>query len=527
MNRMKQKPLSVESIDVTGMPGKTAEIWVVVVLMGLVFAAVFLFVMNSPIDHNEHMYVAAGKLCQSEKLYTDFAFLQMPYMAVFYGLVFKIMGSGGYLMAARFSSFLFLIFSGLLVFSLAKVISRDRFVSLVAFMLFTFNEVIILTMKEASNYNLAMFVSLLAIFLFGRNIRARNQSSWVWFFFGMMLALSIGIKLYYVFSIFPFALVLIFSRGTDGFSGHIKTTTVPVGLGFFTGILPLIYFLIRDADNFIFNNLGYHFLNSRYFLSLGFKTGVGVSAKISYFGNVFKLNSNLAILLCLVVLIFHFFYRRQNKNIEPAAKQEVILLCLLVFFSAAGLFFLTPLWIQYFAFPIPYLIVLVVSLYSVLPHEKKSQSKMLMGFVLLIAVVSGSVRLFQYADRYLDVDEWMVKKVYDQAKVIKREIPGWEKGDRIATLSPIFVVDSDMGIYNEFSTGPFLYRVGNLLSETQLAEFRGVSSERIQIFLDRVKPRAFLVGQEPHLEGEFIRYAGRHGYQKIDLDFYGLSVFVK
>jgi hypothetical protein len=38
--------------------------------------------MNSPVDHNEHMYISAGVLAKENTLYKDFAFLQMPYLPI-------------------------------------------------------------------------------------------------------------------------------------------------------------------------------------------------------------------------------------------------------------------------------------------------------------------------------------------------------------------------------------------------------------------------------------------------------------
>jgi hypothetical protein len=121
----------------------------------------------------------------------------------------------------------------------------------------------------------------------------------------------------------------------------------------------------------------------------------------------------------------------------------------------------------------------------------------------------------------------MVVRLHHNAERIKKNIPDLKESEKIATFSPIFILDAGMEIYNEFSTGPFLYRVGHLISADQLAELKGVSPSTLQVFLDSNQPRAFLVGHEPHLERAFIQYARQNGYTRLERDFYGLTLFVR
>ncbi|NMB90816.1 MAG: hypothetical protein GYA17_20845, partial [Chloroflexi bacterium] len=73
-----------------------SALWLLVPILLFTVAGVFARVMTG-LDHNEHMYVTAGVLVsQGRQLYRDFAYLQMPYLPLLYGGLYRWLGNGAY-----------------------------------------------------------------------------------------------------------------------------------------------------------------------------------------------------------------------------------------------------------------------------------------------------------------------------------------------------------------------------------------------------------------------------------------------
>ena len=87
------------------------------------------------------------------------------------------------------------------------------------------------------------------------------------------------------------------------------------------------------------------------------------------------------------------------------------------------------------------------------------------------------------------------------------------------TLSPAEVLESDsIGIYKEFASSPFIWRISYLVPENVKNELNIISEKEVDDFLQKHKPEVILTGYEPEvLERQFIEYARKNGYTEIDL----------
>ena len=116
---------------------------------------VFFKIMTS-LDHNEHMYITASILtAQNNILYKDFAYVQMPYLPLLYGSLFKSLNiTSYYLLAGKFISFLSLCFSTVLVLIQGKQVLKDINLSLSIVILFLLNPSITDLSTEVSRTHL-------------------------------------------------------------------------------------------------------------------------------------------------------------------------------------------------------------------------------------------------------------------------------------------------------------------------------------------------------------------------------------
>ncbi len=94
------------------------------------------------------------------------------------------------------------------------------------------------------------------------------------------------------------------------------------------------------------------------------------------------------------------------------------------------------------------------------------------------------------------------------------------------TLSPIYVLEGGLPIYEQFASGPFAWRVSSLVSPSEREALHIVSPENLEVVLTARPPAGILVGMEQELEGAFVAYAEAHGYDPSEVGE-GLTLWTK
>ncbi|MBW2109769.1 MAG: hypothetical protein JRI36_14070 [Deltaproteobacteria bacterium] len=249
-------------------------------------------------------------------------------------------------------------------------------------------------------------------------------------------------------------------------------------------------------------------------------------------GYVWRMGGHSCNACILVTLLFTFLIlaaeaRRQNTETRKLLGGESMLAGLLVLFTMAAALQPTPLFPQYFVMPISFAIVFIGSCYGAISIANRRATRTLLACVAIVAVLFGGVRLFKYIHRLHRTDTWTAIAVHLTAEDIRDHIDEVEVGGKVATLSPLYAIEAELPIYRELSTGPFLYRVGDLIPDDQKHAFSVVSKSGLQALFDIESPSAILVGFEGHLDSAFASYAKQHGYVKIDKDFNGGTLYVR
>lgn len=496
---------------------------------------VFSNIMNNPIDHNEHMYISAGVLVKDNALYRDFAFLQMPYLPLVYGALYKVTGTEHYLLWGRFFSFLFMGLSTLLVYLISSRLTRSLFVSTFLVLFFVLNEVIIVCMQESSNYMMPIAFSLLGFYLFITSVREERVNFPGVFLSGLSLAIATGAKLYYAGAILPFVIMSLVYPISPGpvFSGlkkRFENVFFPLSLGIVAGLLPALYYFMKYPDFFVFNNYGYHKINTLWIEVSGVASGMSAAAKVLFgWRMLLDLPGNIVL---FVALTFVFFaaaggWGLKKDTLKGLLRMDVLLAALLVLFATLAYFMPSPLRVQYAALLIPFAIVLTACLYGFVSERNRQWVKVLFVCLFLVSVSSGRVGLFKYIDRLYDTDEWVGVKIHDSALNVRESIGGGEGEGKVATLAPLFAVEAGLPIYRELATGPFLYRVGDLMQAGIRDYYGGTSPASLAGLLDEDPPGAILVGFEGPLDVPFKRYAAENGYAELEGDYSGGKLFVR
>jgi len=495
----------------------------------------FARIMTS-LNHNEHMYICAGVLtAQGQSLYRDFAYLQAPYLPMAYGIVFNMLKIDSfYLLTGKWISFLLLCMSATAIFWGARRVVRDINFALGVAALFMLNTTVIDPATEVSNYILPLGATLLAFYIFivsfGSSIKPGGLV-----LAGLMLAAAAGAKLTYAPIIIPFIIITICcpvqKKSSPVCMRHrLAGAMFPLVAGMAIGLIPFFAFLYSDPARFLFNNLGYHHINAQWRLITGYEGPMALHARLAYAAEILSRTENLILVLPIMLGCGCAVNRlRKNKNTHEGISPGACLALLLLLTGLASAIAPAPSFPQYYALPVSCLFLLL--LYTT-PALSAIHPVLRRGFflVLLLATLAyNGPPLHASIAKLPHRNRWAGLFVHDTAgfisHILRVKTPAAQ--GRIATLSPLFAVEANLPVYPELSTGPFLYRVGDLLAPADRSRFIGTSPMRLNDLLDREAPWAILVGFEGELDAPLIAYARKHGYRAVTVPAFKGTLYIR
>jgi hypothetical protein len=477
-------------------------------------------------DNNEHMYIAASSLVEQNRiLYKDFAYLQMPYIPLVYGYFEKFIKTSYYLLVGKSFSFFFFGLSALVLFLLSRRISRSIFFSTAVLILYLLNHTVIFSCAECSNYAMPLAFSFLAFYFFISSVGETRIRPFLALLSGFCIAVAVGAKLYYALLVVPFMVSAILFPRSQGTKRRILFMFAPLTIGIVIGLLPVLYFMIRDYDAFMFNNLSFHMMNTRLFRIAGYPYNMTLSSKIQFAKTVFFQPENLILISCIVIAFvcshFNGFFGNV-KAVIHSARLELFLSCGLFATAIPIVIIPTPVWRQYFAVPVSIGFLVLVSVYPLIPRpDWLSYKRMLIAFTLL-AFIDRGPWLINHAD-----DDWVGIKSHKISQRIQEEVGVVGCTRKMATIFPIYAVEAGIPIYPELATGAFLLQLGDLLTPEQRAEYHGTSPETIRQLMDEEPPGSIFIGFKGGSEMPLSSYANDHGYQRVSGDFGGSELYIR
>ncbi len=503
---------------------------ILLVMAVLLFVAVFSRIMTEELDHDEHMYISAGALmAQGERLYTDFAYLQMPYMPCVYAAAFKLTGTTHYLLTGRLVKVCIITVSCLLLFGVSMMLNGSKLFSFLAVLLFCLNEIMYFTMARARNHDLPLCLVLLAFLLHTASDRKSGVSSRLLFFSGLSVGFTIGVKLTYALIPFPFIAVGLMFPAELTFRERIRMAVAPFIAGVALALLPVLYFMMKSGVTvFMFNNLGYHHYNTLWRGLWGYQSTMTLSAKLLFSVRMLALPGNLILTALLIYLAF-LFAKQLRAGAKPFSRNmfsAITTTALLLGIGLVSALLPTPSQNGYFAMPVTAAILLLIGLFSGL---KDNRQLFLRCMVVALCVMSliGGLRLFRDSTNAVHPGRWTGNSVHAVAQNIKTAMPEITEDPVVATLSPLFALESGLPVYRELSTGSFMYRIAGLLTDSQQQLFHAVSETSLSTLLDARPPSVIVTGWEGTLDNAFTDYANLHGYTQINGDFDACTVFVR
>jgi hypothetical protein len=484
---------------------------------------------------DENQFVASGKLLKDEGLlpYRDYPYFHMPNLAFIYALIYQV--TDFTLLGAR--SFSVLCAWGAMA---ALLYAADRFfqhhsrwlrlaVGAGGVLLILPNPLFRFTVGLAWNHDFPVLLTLVAALVLLRFIQSRDLR-WLGLS-GFLLGTAVGTRLTFLTAVAPFlgtlALFPDIRSSRNGFRGWLF-----FGAGFLIAMLPSIILFLSAPREFIFGNVQYAWLNTLYRQASEFDGPMTFTGKLVFLSERVLDQPGTITLLAMVTLFAIFgaaIYLRRPENVKlsvtsllnssdtesPYEGAFYAFLFSLPVFLLVGSFLPTPSWYQYFYAPLPFIVLGI--LYGLSQLDRFSTPAKYAGLVLFFLSVL-LVNYFHF-DKYPHLRSLARPGAWYpiQTHIFGYKIKTIVGEGRVLTLSPLFPLDGGASIFPQYATGPFAWRVGDLLTEAQRETYKMMSKDELVVALEENPPGGILVGPTKDAEVFLLEYARQRGYNPVEI----------
>ncbi|TVR83714.1 MAG: hypothetical protein EA405_03330 [Rhodospirillales bacterium] len=314
-------------------------------------------------------------------------------------------------------------------------------------------------------------------------------------------------------------------------ANNLMNILLPFAAGGLIAGFPTLFYVVRDFESFMFNNL--YYFESQIEFRRSAEGSVGVYAmtlkeKLAYAQRIWAQGPNVIIMVCTSAAVIAAAMTPGFRDRQVQLRRPAFGLAILAFIGATVMSFqVTPMWPQYLIPQMVMAIVLGAAAFGTLDASARRYATSTLVATALVAVLTmPTARLTVHLPKMFDRDQWTGVAVHRGAAELRRQmrIAGFDDpATRIATLAPILPLEAGFSIFNELASGPFFYRSGNFMTAEQRAQFNVVSMDTIEDFLTEHRPAAVLVGAyeptrpEYFTEVPLIRFAEEAGYRRVDL----------
>lgn len=490
-----------------------------IIVLALMMGFALLQVLAAPVGRDENMYISAAYFTQMETPYRDFAYFQMPYLPVLHAFAYKLPGVHSYLLVSRLLTWLAFCVSLLTVYWFAKVHLKSTLIAICFAALLGFSSLIMLETTNVTNSAPANMLLVLGVVAYVQSLTAhRWKQLTLLLFAGVALGSALSFRLTYAIMLLPTTVSIILSGG----SPKIKQIIFHL-LGVLVALLPVIVMVILYQDSFVFNNLGYHALNTDWRVldqdSLG---SMSLLAKLWNTSSILNSPSFLMLFVLFAILatlkLRQFRYTSKMRSSFPLLFAAMLIMC-----AVAAAFYPSPPQPRYYTMVVVSMILAAILLYRCLEADNRQFARLT---VIVVAFVTSFHTMVKDTRTLLpevignqsidDIvralpDRWTHNRLQDVASELRDVIPQAEVP--VMSLTPIYVLEAGLPIFTEFATGVFGYRIGEYMPDEEQQQYHVVPRTALSTFLDANNHAGVLVGEESaYFEQQVIDYVNDRGY---------------
>jgi hypothetical protein len=529
------------------------RIWPLLVILsfwGVLFLLLLGLNMRRGLNHDEHQFVASGKLVAQGLLpYVDFPYFHAPTLALLYGLLFERFPA--LLLAARQLSIFCAWLSTVVLFLVAYWRARSHawllrlLYAVGVALLWVGSPLFVYTSGRAWNHDLPLLLALLASLLLpiplGDRLKRNHQETKTQRFLatqlgllpfveslalplgsslrlgasGVLVGLAASTRLSFAFLLPALVVALGLWLGKRGWRRWLLAATL-LGLGVLIGFAPAIYCWWQAPESFFFGNVEYVRLNTLYYREQSPPpTTMSLGGKLLFLLQVFGLQpGNLLIILVLVGAFWPVFgWPCAPFVVLRSPKFSFAFLVALVAagFLLIGALSATPSQTQYFFAPLPFFLLAGIEGLTLWPKERQRRAMQVVaglgGVALVLALPSYAPGLAQL----FTPDKWYPWTLHRRAS----ELATLVDHGKVLTLAPIYPLESNLEVYHSMATGSFAWRVAHLVEPERRARLGLPLGDDPALLWQMEPPRAVLVGGElddAEEEGALVAAAQAHGY---------------
>lgn len=497
-------------------------------LLMLAISGVVLFfrAMLTGFSHDEVQFVASAQTLAKYHLlpYRDYPFLHMPYQ-IFINALIVPLTEYHFLALRLLSSF----FSWLTI--AVGIIFIERYnqnastpirflIMVLGIHLYLTNTAFVSLDGRALNHTVPTFISIISLWMLIRFLSS-DRLVYLWMS-GLLIGLAVGFRLWYAVLLLSALFGIGLRLPKEGWIAYIKKSSVFL-IGVFLALIPVFWFFFTSPQKFLYGNLTYIRLNTLYREQLGHQTAMSLSEKIRFFFEyLIQTPSNLILyLIFLLALLFFARFYKSNRHNNPA---KVVTLLFAISLLMAS-FSPTPLWIQYFFAPLPFIVLFYLLIFLEVLTKEQLNSKTAAFPALILILISLTSLDFANGSNLFNIQSWLPLQIHR----FSRSLNDLQPEGKILTLSNLFVLEAKLDVYPQFNVGPFAWRTSIFLSPEKRSQLGIISPTELEDFLKKDPPDAILTGFESVYEGftkndpgglesPFVDYAINNGYDKIELD---------
>ncbi|MBC8428744.1 MAG: hypothetical protein H8D05_00715 [FCB group bacterium] len=480
----------------------------------------FSVIMSETFIHDDNMYIAAGILLSEKQIYSDFSYLQTPYMPYLYNLVFSLNDYSHPLLVGKLLKFILSTIEVILLYLLFRFLSGNKWISASFILIVVNNRIFRSIIPYIRNYDLALILALSAfLFYFYRRGRSTGRQWLTYLITGMLTGAAIGVKL--TFGLVPLCfLIPLFIEYRSSTKGWQLFASFISGMVLF--LLPAIIITVRPGfDIGYFNNIGYHSLNVAWVMTEVSESSVYFHEKLLYFLNIFTcVRSNIFL---LILFIYAILVSAKEKISVKYSNSPYPVVLLFLFVGVLMFFLPTPSGEGYLYAAIPAFLMLICILYRKFSDTEKKRISILSWAVAVVLILGNGALDLKMINTAFIPSAWGPNKMHESIQTLADYIPEDQRNQPVATLHSAIPLEVGMDIYPEFSSGEFTCRIAHILSGTELDRY-GISAPRfISSLLEENPPSAIIVKVDiARWEVPFMEYAETHGYE----DFYTLDEYI-
>jgi hypothetical protein len=327
---------------------------------------------------------------------------------------------------------------------------------------------------------------------------------------GVLAGLAVGIRLSFALIFVPLGLGVWLGRAPLSWRARGLAFGLAVA-GACLALIPAFIPWVQDPQAFVFGNLGYAALSTRFYASTG--SAMSLLDKLIYpFGKFLADPGNAFLFLAGVYALGYAYWKRCAWQSRFA--NELGLLLALMPMLAIGAMGPNPIQQQYLYMLLPFLAL--AGIYAMALEGRQPEGlvrwQRLVTWGALLPAAIGLPRWYWQVVYLPFLEDWVPVQVHRTGEWIKAHCPA---NARVMTADPVFPLEAGLSAYPEFAVGRFVFHVGNLMSRDDRQRFHMVWGEQLDRLMAQRPPDAvFRLARTP--AEALARYAQEQRYRRLE-----------